>query len=228
MRTAESHPEVCPSVWRDRYSRGKFLLRSPLCKISVVSSPSIATKARNSSGGWDLPENKTHAGGFFSRQANTGRSVYFYPSSNLPSILLFSLFLFLGLVLLQKNVPRLQDRWRLEKEGIPTSGVIESTDGGKRCTRSITVRYTVKSEDRGQHMWHRSFDTTCSPYQAGQTAAVVYLPAAPSVAILGPQEAGIPRKQVVVGAGIGAFLTVFGGVYALKFCFRRRRGLNLL
>ena len=116
-----------------------------------------------------------------------------------------------GLVLLQKNVPRLQDRWRLEKEGIPTSGVIESTDGGKRCTRSITVRYTVKSEDRGQHMWHRSFDTTCSPYQAGQTAAVVYLPAAPSVAILGPQEAGIPRKQVVVGAGIGAFLKVLAG-----------------
>jgi len=168
----------------------------------------------------DQDSGKEH---FFIRGASTGRSTYFYPTSSLPSVILFALFFLLGLLLLHKTVPRLQDRSRLDKEGVPTNGVIESMDGGRRCTRSIAVRY----EDATRNVWHQKFDTACSPYHGGQSVEVIYLPSAPATAMLGAREAGIPKRQDAIGAVIGGFLTLFGGIYAVKFCFRRQRGLNL-
>lgn len=45
--------------------------------------------------------------------------------------------------------------------------------------------------------------------------------------MLGSQEAGIPKRQNVVGAVIGGFLTIFGAVFAPRFFFRHPPGLNL-
>jgi len=170
-----------------------------------------------------VTENNSSKEPFFIPGARTGRSTYCYPTSSLSSTLLFALFFLLGLLLLHKTVPRLQDRSRLEKEGVQTSGVIESTDGGRRCTRSIAVSY----EDAAKNVWHKKFDTVCYPYHGGQSVEVIYLPSIPATAMLGAREAGIPKRQDAIGAAIGGFLTLFGGLYALKFCFRRQRGLNL-
>ena len=170
-----------------------------------------------------MPEDQPNHEPTLNRGVSTGRTTYFYPTSNLPSVLLFSLLFLLGLLLLKQDIPRLQDRWRLEKDGVRTTGVIESIRGGKRCARSIAVSY----EEAGKHRWLRNFDTTCSQYHGGQTVELIVLPSSPATAMLGSQEAGIPQRQNVVGAGIGGFLTTFGAVFALRFFFRRPPGLNL-
>ena len=170
-----------------------------------------------------MPEDQPDNEPTLIRGASTKRTTYYSPTSNLPSVLLFSLFLVLGLLLLHKKIPHLQDRRRLERDGIQTTGMIESTGGGRRCTRSITVRF----EDIGKHAWHKNFDVTCSQYHSGQTVEVIYLPAEPATAMLGQYEAGIPQRQDAIGAVIGGCLTIFGGVFALRFFFRRPPGLNL-
>lgn len=170
-----------------------------------------------------MPEDQPNNEPTLIRKVSTRRTSHYYPTSNLPSVVLFSLFLLLGLLLLHKDIPHLQERWRLERDGIQTTGMIESTGGGKRCIRSITVRF----EDSGKHPWYKNFDVTCSSYHAGQTVEVVYLPAQPATAMLGQHEAGIPQRQDAIGAVIGGTLAIFGAVFALRFFFRHPPGLNL-
>ena len=58
-------------------------------------------------------------------------------------------------------------------------------------------------------------------YKAGQSVDIVYLPANPRIAILGPREAGVTSAQEGVGIAVGALFALIGAGW-LFAAFRGR------
>ena len=94
---------------------------------------------------------------------------------------------------------RLLDRHRLQSHGRVTSAVVQwATTTGARSNQ-IQVAF----RDSSGKNWTKDFAVFSTQYRTGQPVEVVYLPADPQIAILGPGEAGVTSTQEAVGSAVG-------------------------
>ena len=113
---------------------------------------------------------------------------------------------------------RLLDRHRLQSDGRVTPAVVKwATTTGARSNQ-IQVAF----RDSTGRNWTKNFAVFSTQYSTGQSVEVVYLPANPQIAILGPMEAGVTSTQEAVGSAVGG-VAVFIGAGWLLATLRGRR-----
>lgn len=135
-----------------------------------------------------------------------------YLFSVLPWVLLGA-----GVVIVVLCGQRLLDRHRLQSDGKVTSAVVRwATTTGARSNQ-IQVAFS----DGNGKIWTKDFVVFSKQYRSGQAVDVVYLPANPRIAILGPEEVGVTTTQEAVGGALGG-LAVFVSAGWLLAAFRAR------
>ena len=101
---------------------------------------------------------------------------------------------------------RIYDRHQLESDGRAASAIVTwATTTGAKSNQIRVVYRDAKGKD-----WTKDFEVFSSQYQAGQSVDIVYLPANPQIAILGPREAGATGTQEAVGIAVGALFAFIG------------------
>ena len=124
-----------------------------------------------------------------------------------------------GVIIIVLCGQRLLDRHRLQSDGRVTSAVVQwATTTGARSNQ-IQVAF----RDSSGKNWKKDFAVFSTQYSTGQSVEVVYLPANPQIAILGPGEAGVTNTQEAVGSAVGGVAVFMGAGWLLAVLRGRHR-----
>lgn len=136
-----------------------------------------------------------------------------YVFAALPGLLLLA-----GVVVVALCAQRLLHRQQLQSDGRTISGTVKwATTTGARSNQ-VQVSY-LDATGKG---WTKDFPVFSSQYRAGQSVDVVYLPANPQIAVLGPMEAGVTGTQEAVGGAVGGLAVLIGAGWLFVVRLSRR------